>query len=172
MITEALLAEMRTNENESLLNLSNQSPVLLVFLRHFGCIFCREAMVDLSGLRESIESKGIKIVLVHMSDYNDAAHYFSMFGLEGVTNISDPECEYYREFGLAKGRFSQLFGLKNWSRGIEVTLVKGIPFTFQQIGDGFQMPGVFYLRNGKVVNSFIHQSSADKPDYQDIISAG
>lgn len=170
MITEELLATMQTNENENLLNLSKVQPVLLVFLRHFGCIFCREAMVDLSGLKSSFESRGIKVVLVHMSDYETAAKYFEMFGLQGVTNISDPECKFYRDFGLGKGRFSQLFGLKSWARGIEVTLVKGIPFTFQQIGDGFQMPGVFYIRNGKVLNSFIHKTSADRPDYQNIIS--
>ena len=36
-----------TDQGESLLELSQSSPRLVVFLRHAGCIFCRESLADL-----------------------------------------------------------------------------------------------------------------------------
>ena len=39
---------------DNLKMLSDEKPVLLVFLRHFGCVFCKEAMADLSKLKNEI----------------------------------------------------------------------------------------------------------------------
>ncbi|MFM7090710.1 MAG: AhpC/TSA family protein, partial [Bacteroidota bacterium] len=66
------LSEMFTNKGETLLNLSNNNPVLLVFLRHFGCIFCKEALIDISKSKADIEAGGISIVFVHMTDFETA----------------------------------------------------------------------------------------------------
>ncbi|MFN8816592.1 MAG: hypothetical protein ACK5ZV_07645, partial [bacterium] len=35
-----------TSGGQSVAELSMRSPVLMVFLRHFGCTFCREALAD------------------------------------------------------------------------------------------------------------------------------
>jgi peroxiredoxin len=161
--------DMKTNIGVTVYDLSKEKPVLLVFLRHFGCIFCREAMKDIASKREMIKSKGIRIVLVHMSEDEVAEEYFKNYKLSGIPHVSDPECKHYASFGLVKGSFSQLFGLKNFLRGIEVT-AKGTPLSLKQIGDGFQMPGIFMIRNGQVVDSYIHKTAADRPDYDSIIS--
>ncbi|MBK9213569.1 MAG: hypothetical protein IPO14_11630 [Saprospiraceae bacterium] len=42
------LKEMKTNKGNKLYELSMQHGVLVVFLRHFGCAFCREALHELS----------------------------------------------------------------------------------------------------------------------------
>ena len=168
MVTDYKM-DIPTNSGKTLGELSREKPVLLVFLRHFGCIFCREAMKDIAAKRKSFEEKNIHIVLVHMADNETAESYFKNYKLDGINYISDPECRYYAAFGLVKGSFNQLFGLKNWLRGIEVT-VKGTPVSLKQIGDGFQMPGIFMIRGGRVVDSYIHKSAADRPDYDNIIS--
>ena len=46
----------RTDKGASLGVLSLLSPVLVVFLRHPGCTFCREAVADLSRLRAEIDT--------------------------------------------------------------------------------------------------------------------
>lgn len=160
---------MLTDKQESIKTLSNKKPVMLVFLRHFGCIFCREALKDISFKREEFEDKGVHLVFVHMSDRDTAGKYFKKFNLEGVDHISDPECKFYAAFGLAKGTFSQLFGLKNWIRAAEITTL-GTPISIKQIGDGFQMPGIFMLKSGRIIDSYIHRTASDRPDYDDIIS--
>ena len=39
----------------------------------------------------------------------------------------------------------------------------------KRIGDGLQMPGIFLLKDGNIVESFIHNSVGDKPDYDNFL---
>ena len=161
---------IETNRGRTLDKASYEKPVLLVFLRHFGCIFCREAMKDIGKKREEWEEKNINVILVHMSDNKTAEKYFKKYGIPNIEHISNPSCSLYASFGLTKGTASQLFGLKNWIRGFEVTVIKGTPLGLRQIGDGFQMPGVFLISDGIIKDSYIHASASDRPDYETIIS--
>ncbi|HBB74333.1 MAG TPA: hypothetical protein DC048_07770, partial [Planctomycetaceae bacterium] len=33
------------------------------------------------------------------------------------------------------------------------------------VGDGFQMPGAFLIKDGRIVASYRHAHAADRPDY-------
>jgi len=160
----------KTNRGRTLDEASFEQPVLLVFLRHFGCIFCREAMKDIGKKKDEWEAKNINVILVHMSDNETAEKYFKKYGIPNIEYISDPSCDLYASFGLTKGTASQLFVLKNWIRGFEVTVIKGTPIGIRQIGDGLQMPGIFLLSEGIIKDSFLHASASDRPDYESIIS--
>lgn len=159
-----VLNSMITSTGQTLLELSSQQPIMLVFLRHFGCTFCREALMDISQQREHIERQGMRLVFVHMTDAETADQYFSKYNLEGAIHIGDPECRFYQAFGLVKGSFTQLFGLATWIRGFSAGVVAGHGIG-PQLGDGFQMPGVFVIQNGVIKTSFIHQLASDRPDY-------
>ena len=161
------LKEMTTNESNSLERLSFKKPILLIFLRHFGCTFCREAMAEIAERRSSIEAQGTKIIFVHMANNEIAERYFNRYELSGVEHISDPKCKYYAGFSLTKGNFNQLFGLQSFMRGFSAGVIKGHGIG-AQLGDGFQMPGVFVLREGQVRESFIHKLSSDRPDYEEL----
>lgn len=163
-----VLSQMATNTGETLVDLSHQQPVLLVFLRHFGCTFCREALADIAKERETLEQAGVKVVFVHMTTDTVAERYFNRYNLEGVSHISDPECKYYAEFGLVKGNFTQLFGLSSWIRGFSAGVVAGHGVG-PQLGDGFQMPGIFVIQDGEVKDSFIHKLASDRPDYNKLV---
>jgi peroxiredoxin len=169
MVNRQNLLMIRTNKGNSISDLSDQSPVLLVFLRHFGCVFCKESLNDISQNKTKFESEGIKVVLVHMADNKTAESYFKKYNITKTEHVSDPECKSYAAFGLIKGSFSQLYGLKTWLRGFELAATKQMIRSTTQIGDGFQMPGIFLIKDGKVIDSFIHNSVADKPDYQSFI---
>ena len=163
-IKQELLKTMITTKGRSIYDISYQKPCLLIFLRHFGCMFCREALHDLKILQQNPLKNEFEIVLVHMSSMSIAENFFKKMDLGDIENISDPDCELYQSFGLTKGTFNQLFGFRSWIRGFDAGLVKGHGFGVL-LGDGFQMPGVFTIQNGKVTNSFIHKYSSDKPDY-------
>jgi hypothetical protein len=164
-INKVVLQEMITNKQRSIYDISFEKPCLLVFLRHFGCIFCREALNDIKNLYQSNFREKYEIILVHMSTIEIASNYFNRYQLFDIESISDPECNYYHEFGLLKGTFNQLFGFRSWIRGVDAGLVKGHGFGVV-LGDGFQMPGVFSLKNGKIYAAFRHKYSSDKPDYE------
>lgn len=166
-----LWEQMITSEGDSIAQLAEEQPVLLVFLRFFGCSFCREAISDIAKKRKNLEEQGFRIVFVHMASDNAIAEkFFKKYKLAPVNHISDPEKRYYAAFGLGKGRPEQLFGLMNWIRGFQAGVIEGHGFSYhsEELGDGFQMPGVFVLHKGEIKNQFVHKHPYDRPDYEEI----
>lgn len=166
-----ILEEMVTQDGDTLLRLTYESPVLLVFLRHFGCVFCKEALDDLARKRAEFEKGGIRMVFVHMAEFDTAVSYFEKFNLVGIDHVSDPVQRYYSAFGLHRGTFSQLYGLHTWMRGFQLKASRGYQLELaQKLGDSTQMPGVFVLHEGQIKESFIHQYAAERPNYDHLIS--
>lgn len=165
--TAGTLEQALTDSGHSLVHLVEQSPVLLVFLRHAGCTFCREALGDIAAVRDKIESAGTRIVLVHMGDRAEIRTVIARYGLADVERICDPEQRLYNTFGLVKGTWRQLFGPKVWFRGLIASLFRGHGFG-SPAADPMQMPGVFYIDKGWIVSRFRHRSAADRPCYTDL----
>lgn len=157
-------ATVRDQAGRTVDEVSTDQPVLLVFLRHFGCTFCREALADLRVQRSRIEAAGVKIAIVHMSPERDAPAFFGRYGLEDVARFSDPERALYRRFELRRGGWRQLFGLRVWLRGARAVLADGHGVG-ALAGDGFQMPGAFLVLNGQVLRAYRHTTAASRPDY-------
>ena len=166
-----VLGDMRTQRGVSLYDLGKDQPVMLAFLRHFGCIFCMEAMKDIAEQRSEIEGRNVKICLVHMADNAIAEGYFKDYNLHNIDHISDPDCNYYESFGLIKGNFNQLFGLQIWLRTAKLAYKDFSALKRRLIGDGLQMPGVFVIHDGQVIERYIHQKASDRPDYLKMISS-
>ena len=160
---------MTTSRGRTVAELSRAQPVLLVFLRHFACTFCREALQDLSNNRGIIDAMGATLVLVHMSEDETANEYFDNYRLSGVEHVADPGCQHYRTFGLAKGTARQLFGLHSWIRGFQAGVLDGHGVGYRPLGDGFQMPGVFVIKNGQIGGKFVHKLAGDRPEYVDLL---
>lgn len=159
------LKQIKTQKGNTLWDLSFRHPVLVVFLRHFGCVFCKEALTELGKIQHKIQGQQTQLVLVHLADPQTAETFFSQYGIEDVDYITDPEAGVYQKFGLLKGKLHQMMGLKVWLRTFQQGVVQGHGLSSQLIGDGFQMPGVFLLFEGEIKDKFIHHTIADKPDY-------
>jgi len=168
--TEDAATLMRTrradNTGETIEEISRPDPALLLFLRHSGCTFCREALHDLQRRRDRLESEGVRLAVVHMGEpeTGDTRDFFSRYGLDDIPRFSDPDRVLYRAFELRRGSAGQLFGWKVWRRGVGAAL-RGHGIGPLQ-GDGFQMPGAFVIRDGRIVDSYRHRSAADRPDYE------
>jgi len=157
----------RTQSGQTLAALSGASPVLLVFLRHAGCTFCREAIGDVARERGVIEATGVRIVLVHMGDSEAIEKLTERYGLGGVDRICDPDRKLYQAFGLKRGRLRQLFGPKVLWRALPEGVLSrhGIG---RLTADSFQMPGLFLIDESGIVRRFRHRTAADRPDYAGI----
>ncbi|MBL7826574.1 MAG: redoxin domain-containing protein [Saprospiraceae bacterium] len=170
---QPLWSQMVTSSGDDLYSICLEKPVLLVFLRFFGCSFCREAISDISKRRQSLEKQGFRLVLVHLAeDAAVAERFFKRYKLFPIDHIGDPEMRFYREFGLGKAAPAQLMGFMNWIRGFQAVVIEGHGGSFSafnpELGDGFQMPGVFVLFEGEIRRSFIHKHPYDRPDYEEI----
>ena len=160
----AALETIRTSTGESLLELSNQQPRLVVFLRHSGCTFCREALNDLRAQRAQIEAAGVGIVLVHQTTDEAAAAFFKPYGLDDVPRIADPELALFGVFDLRREKVRNMFRPTVWWRGMQSALFHRHGFGRIK-GDVRQMPGVFLLDQGKITAAFRHDLPSDRPDY-------
>jgi peroxiredoxin len=162
----AALGSIRTESGASLLDLAEASPVLLVFLRHFGCSFCRKAISDVAELGPELARRGVRPVFVHMGTPDLAKNYFDYYGLSEVERVSDPEAAVYRLPMFAVPRKSVLGQILNpvvWVGWLKGALFKhGIGMVRQ---DGQQMQGLFFLKRGKIVRRFVYKTIADEPDY-------
>jgi peroxiredoxin len=164
------LTTSKTNKNHTLSELNHKMPVMLIFLRHFGCTFCRETLAEVSNSYGEI-SKNCKIVLVHMSTTKQADQYFHSLGLAEAEHLSDPECTIYNAFDLPRGNFLQLFGPKVWWRGFHAGIIKRHGIGKLQ-GDGFQMPGIFLLFQNKVLYSYYYSHAGEQPNLEAISKKG
>ena len=136
---DAPLMELCSNRGEKLDELADPKPQLVVFLRHAGCTFCREALDDLAKQRDEIEASGCGIILVHMGENERDESFFEVYGLADIPRFADPECRLYRLFGLDMGGFSELLGPMVWLRGFTAALINGHGVGRLR-GNGFQMP--------------------------------
>jgi len=166
-----ILSNMKTNIGKSLKEISDEKPVLLVFLRHFGCVFCKEAMDDLSALKKELEDKNFKLVFVHMAEDKVAQEYLHEYNLGDSAHISDLDCKFYTAFRLTKGSFSQLYGLQTWIRGFSKENKNYKLQMAKALGDSTQMPGIFIIHQGDIKEHFIHKFAADRPDYSQLLSS-
>src|SRR5580692_12829757 len=151
----AVLGQYRTETNRTLLELVDESPLLLIFLRHFGCSFCRQTLDDVSKLRGEIEAKAIRPVFVHLGTPERAKPYFDYYHLSDVERVSDPRASLYASsvFQLPrKNVFTQFLVPGVWKAWLQGAVQKhGIGMIKE---DADQMPGIFYLQKRAIVRAY------------------
>ena len=167
----ALLDRTRTESGRTLLQLVDESPVLLVFLRHFGCAFCRQAIDDVSKVRPDLTRLGVQAAFVHLGSPERAKPYFDYYNLSDAERVSNPDGSLYSDpvFALARVSVWQLFRPAVW-----IGWLRGAIFKYR-IGllkeDIQQMPGVFFLKDRVIANLYRHRTIADRPDYLALVGA-
>jgi hypothetical protein len=141
---------VRTSKNATLSELSNDKKVMLIFVRHFGCTFCRETVFEMAKIDKVIKDKKYEPVFVHMSDQSFGDEFFSRYYDHPIHHISDPGRMLYKSLNLCRGTFSQVFGPMTWLRSITAGIFKGHGVGEFE-GDILQLGGVFILDKGQVI---------------------
>jgi peroxiredoxin len=168
-IDPALLAAYTSQSGQTLATLAER-PLFLVFLRHFGCTFCREAVADLAEKRHTIEGKGVPLAFVHLGTEEKARWFFKPYNMLDVPRFSDPDARLYQAFGLLRAELRQYLNSESilrmlgaWFRGHFV----GFP-----AGDIERMPGAFLIDRGEIQKAFRHKLVSDRPDYLSLATLG
>ncbi len=139
---------------------------LLVFLRHFGCIFCRETLADLRAASEA--TPGYPPVLFFFQGSPTEGRAFLRRYWPEARAVADPRMELYDHFGVGRANLIQAFGpavLRVRSRAARKGHANG-----PRSGDVWRMPGVFAVRNDQIIWSHRPRHAADQPDFREIPS--
>jgi hypothetical protein len=86
-------------------------PFFLIFLRHFGCVFCRYQVKQLRTRPE------LPIIFVCMESSDEAADFRSKMG-SPHRFLSDPGRDLYRHFNVPEGTTRQLITLNAFVGGL------------------------------------------------------
>ena len=164
-ISEASLARVVIGVNLMPGTLSDQigeSETLLVFLRHFGCIFCREMVSDIRTAKESD------------SNYPEVLFFFQGTPTEGraflrrdwpdVRAIADADQSFYVDFGVNQGTLLQIFGPRALLSTPRARAKGHSPG--ERSGDILRMPGLFLVRGPEILWSHRFRHQADHPDFK------
>jgi peroxiredoxin len=154
----------QSQHGDTLAGLSHNARVLVVFIRHQGCIFCQAMLDALSKQRQALEAQGVRLAIVHMSPENDETYAsFKRYGLHDVARFSDRERILYKTLGFSLGSMQNMFGLASWVNGFKA-LFNGYTVDALQ-GDGFQRSGVALIQNGHILASEEHRNASDTTDF-------
>jgi peroxiredoxin len=163
----ALFGRTKTESGKTLLSLLDEKPMLLIFLRHFGCSFCREAIADVAKAMPELDRRGVRPVFVHMGTPERARPFFERFRIPEVERVSDPKMTLYQSslFRLLKTVvLPEYFGFDSILKWAQRPLLKyGVGTAHGE--DKTQLPGVFFLRDRAIVKGYRHKKLADRPDY-------
>lgn len=159
-----LMAHIGGTDLRSLLDLSARGPALVVFLRHLGCVFCRQTLTDLREARAELDRLDVRLALVHMASDRQAELVFRMYGLDDVARYSDPDRSLHQAMGLRRASMRELMSTEMFKQGLEACVrnrhAMGVPR-----GDPMQMPGAFVIDRGLVLASFVPEYPWERPDY-------
>lgn len=136
-------------------------PRLLVFLRHFGCMFCRETVADLRAAAQSVA--GFPPVLFFFQGSPTEGRAFLRRYWPEASAVADPERRFYAALGVERGSLLQMFGPAVWTakrRANEKGHANGAPS-----GDIWMMPGAFLVDGARVLWAHQYRHAADHPDF-------
>jgi len=165
------IQQIVTRNGWNLESMSKEAPTLVIFLRHLGCVYCRESLSELKRLRSEIEGRGVRLALVHMGSDDQARKVLEVFGLDDLERFSDPERQLYGAFGLERSNLGRLFAPATLLDMLKTSFSSNISLRHsvgKVIGDALQMPGVFLLSDGQIVGDFKSASLTERPDYLEL----
>jgi hypothetical protein len=143
-------------------------PAVVVWLRHYGCILCREQAAGFRARRPEIEALGARLVLVGNGE-SRVAREFEARHCPGCRVLSDPSLASYRAIGARRAWRSTLgppairAGIRAFRRGFRQGAVRGI---------ADQQGGVYVLLPGdRVAYAYLSGSAGDHPPTDDVLLA-
>jgi len=165
-------------------SLFSHRRVLLVFLRHFGCRFCRmQTLAIQTGVQPLLRRRGVEVILVSIGTPSQIAQFKVETGFDGEVYV-DPRPDYpvaYSGFKLSRGRglffdddgATRPYVVSRGQAALDAGHVDGgypngeSAFT----GDIWQVGGMFVLESERCL--WAHRSAfvGDSPEVETIVEA-
>eukprot|EP00761_Pharyngomonas_kirbyi_P000666 gb/GECH01000666.1/.p1 GENE.gb/GECH01000666.1/~~gb/GECH01000666.1/.p1 ORF type:complete len:372 (+),score=118.48 gb/GECH01000666.1/:1-1116(+) len=171
-VTKDKLQKLQTASGENVWDLLNHGKVILLFLRIFGCPYCRKAIYDVNEIVKPLKQMKMSVVFVHQGPEEMARDVFEQYGSNlkrmkdvadsedaGPSNkfpfyeVVDAEREYYRLFNLPE------FNMRNFQRKEQKTWNRCTQLygSDELLGDILQLGGLFVINQDGSVFSSLRQ---------------
>ena len=143
-----------------------QSEKLLIlhFLRHLGCLLCKESVSKLHKLKQQ-KPTFPTVYFIHQSSVEDGDVFFDEY-FPGSPHISDMKLELYRYFAINRMEGLQLLNPKMYARIIQAMF--GGFFQTEIKGDPQVLTGTFLFYNGKLAWQHHASYAGEEPKWEKI----
>lgn len=156
------------NRTVALAELWHKSPVFLSFIRHFGCIFCREWLAELDHHEADFRAQGLAMVAIAQGKPRHAERYCGALA-PGVECLTDESTQPYSAYGLQRGSIGELASFQVAKATLRA-LAKGARVG-KTIGDPTMMPGMFLIdQQGRIRYAYYSQHAGDHPRIDNILA--
>jgi peroxiredoxin len=147
-------------------------PASLVWLRHYGCVHCRDHAIQLDHARQEFEDAGVTLVLIGHGTPDQAADFRDSLKI-GLPVLADRSRESYGIAGAKVATMGELLGPKSMSKGLAATLRSGGRIRQGKvIGHAAQLGGVLVIQPGGAVSwAHIAENAGDNAPPGDILEA-
>jgi peroxiredoxin len=153
-------------------DLWSEEPVVLVWVRHYGCVHCRSHAVRLDEARPDFDAAGARVVLIGQATPRQAAHFRRRLDID-LPVLADQERESYRLAGAKMATAGELLGPKSVTRGLKATFEsRGKVHQGRIIGNAAQLGGAMAIApGGEVTWSHMAEDASDNASPAEILAA-
>jgi peroxiredoxin len=152
-------------------------PAVLAFLRHYGCVFCRDQAVKLHKLRDEFDAAGVHLVVIGQGTPEMAASFRRSQGVD-LTVLVDPDRRIYELVGAKVATLPELIGPREILAGLKATLASRLrqgSIAVHQgpiIGHAAQLGGVLVIApDGSLRYVHLSETSSDYPPAREVLAA-
>ena len=152
-------------------------PAVLAFVRHYGCVFCRDQAVHLHRLRDDFEEAGVRLVVVGHGTPEMAAAFRRAQGVD-LPVLVDPDRRIYEVIGAKVATLPELIGPRQVLAGLKAAIVsrmrQGSIAVHQGriIGHAAQLGGVLVIApDGSVRYAHLSETASDYPPAREVLAA-
>lgn len=138
-----------------------ERPMLFVFLRHFGCIFCRETIGEISQA-SGTDSTYPDVLFFYQGSAEYGRSFFETVWPEARA-VADLPRFFYDAFDVRRGTMRQMMGPDVIACGIRASR-KGYGLGMPT-SDPLVMPGLFLVQGERVIWTHDFKHAGDHPDF-------
>ena len=152
-------------------------PVVLVFLRHYGCVFCRAHAVQYYRARDRFEAAGARVAAIGQGSPRQAVEFRRAQSIH-LPVYSDPQRRAYEAAGAKVATLSELLGPRVLMRGLGHTLASRLRQGSIAVHQGrvvdhpAQLGGVLVVATDDSVRySHMSEDPSDHPPIDEVLAA-
>ena len=146
-------------------------PAVLVFLRHYGCAFCRDHVRQLDRDRDRFDEAGVRLVLIGHGTCEQGADFLANLDAQELELLTDEDRAAYKAAGTKQATVGELVGPRMLVRGIKRSLASR---THQGriIGNAAQLAGVLLVTpDGSIPYAHLSEDASDNPPNDEVLEA-
>lgn len=153
-------------------------PAVLIFLRHYGCLFSRDYAVALHRERHRFAAAGARLVAIGPGTPAQASRFLEDHGVR-VALLVDSDRRSYRAAGARTATLTELFGLRIILRGVIRMIGSRLPrrgsvaiTPGRVISHDAQLGGVLVVAPDESVRyAHMSQDASDNPPIREVLAA-